>query len=164
LILRLARKLVLDRSEADDVAQEVMVVLLRSTRRGGFDASRVENVEGYLRVVVKHVAARVRARRSGLELGRDGGADEGAYVFELDLVPNPEELTEQAHDARRRLEELKSRLRPRDAVVFAMLVEDGMTIQEVASALGTTPNNVYQIRHRILVATRELWSHGKGEQ
>jgi RNA polymerase sigma factor (sigma-70 family) len=157
LILRLARAYAKagDPVDPHDVAQEVLVALLRAERSGSFEPARLENVEGYLRVVVRNAVLRARAR--GVRSGRPGlerDVAEGAEI--ASVAPSPEDVTERALDARRTLESLKRRLRPRDAIAFALLVEDGMSIDEVARTLETTSNNVYQMRHRILTAAREL--------
>jgi RNA polymerase sigma factor (sigma-70 family) len=161
LILRLARGAALERRGVDpeDVAQEVVLALLRSHRAGAFDPARIDHPEGYLRVVVANAARRAFARRrpdaivEGDELATmaDDAAQRGP-----DSSPTIEDLTQRAMDARRRIDDLKAGLRPRDAAAFALLVEDGLSIEEAAAALGTTTNNVYQMRHRILAAAREL--------
>lgn len=146
--------------DAGDVAHAVIESLLRLHRQGSFEPATLESPEAYLRVVVRRAAqrARVRHRRGGevtaveamddLAEGGEGGAG--------DEVPTPEQLTAEARDARHTLSALKRKLRPRDAAAFALLVEDGLSIEETAAALGTTANNVYQMRHRILAAAREL--------
>jgi RNA polymerase sigma factor (sigma-70 family) len=145
--------------DPQDVAQEVVLTLLRSHRSGSFDPGRVENVEAYLRVVVTNAARRAHGRRREGTLADD--ADMEVMVHDAakhgpESSPTTEDLTQRAMDARKRLDDLKSRLRPRDAVAFALLVEDGLSIEEAAQALGTTANNVYQMRHRILTIAREL--------
>jgi DNA-directed RNA polymerase specialized sigma24 family protein len=68
-----------------------------------------------------------------------------------------------ADNARRTLRALKSALHPRDAMVCALLLEEGLDIREVADHLGCTRNNVYQIRHRILAAARRVLPDDRGE-
>lgn len=164
LILRLARASAGSRDEAFEVAQEVVVTLLAAHARGRLDPAAIENPEAYLRVAVRHAVVRGRRSRDARRISDD------ALLEELPSpTANPEETRRSAIDARRWLETLKSRLRPRDAVAFALLVEDGLDIEEVATALGTTANNVYQMRHRILAAAKALQdempssSRGAGE-
>jgi RNA polymerase sigma factor (sigma-70 family) len=171
LIMRLARSLVRERGEAvepHDVAQEVIVALLQLHKAGSFDPARIENPEAYLRVVVRNAAHRARTRRKLVErVADDGdltGIAEQAARIDAESVPTPEEITKRAHDARRTIELLKSKLRPRDAVAFALLVEEGLEIDEVAARLGTTANNVYQMRHRILTTAREFLGKEEARQ
>ncbi len=169
LILRLARSMVREQGEVvgpEDVAQEVIVALLKMHAAGRFDPGRVENPEAYLRVVVRKAAHRARRRRTVVEqvggaADVRGEAAEEEVCLGAESVPNPEELTRRALEARRTLDALKRKLRPRDALVLALLVEEGLDIDEVAARLGTTLNNVYQMRHRILAVAREIL--GKGE-
>lgn len=146
-----------------DVAHDVIVSLLRMHAQGSFDPQRLEHPEAYLRVVVRNTTLRAgrRGRRAG-ELTFEGdleGLSERSEAFEASRPPSPEEQTRAALDARRLLDSLKAKLRPRDAVALALLVEDGLSIEETAAALGTTANNVYQMRHRILGVARELDDH-----
>jgi RNA polymerase sigma factor (sigma-70 family) len=163
LILRLARSVVRPNGEpieAEDVAQEVVATLLRLHAGGTFDPARVENPEAYLRVVVRRAARRAAGRRALVERVGEGddvaGIAREAGALDAEPAPSPEEIAKRSHDARRMLAAIKATLRPRDAVAFALLIEDGLDIHEVATRLGTTANNVYQMRHRILTAAREL--------
>jgi|GEM_PF-2869451 len=165
LILRLAKTTVgpHEPASADDVANEVVVSLLRAASKGTFSPDRVENAEAYLRIVVRHAAHRARTRsRSYGEVAREGDVAEiEREAPSSGRLPDPETLTRRAHDARKTLEAIKAKLRPRDAVAFALLVEEGLDIDEVARALGTTTNNVYQMRHRILAVARAMHADDK---
>ncbi len=153
LICRLARLSVRVPSDANDVAQDVMASLLKQHAEGRFDPHRIENAEAFLRVVVRN-----RARTAGVRASRAHGDGDDDLEGVPTSAPTPEEATGEARDARRFLERIKSRLRPRDALAFALLVEDGLEIESVAQAMGTTANNVYQMRHRILAVSREVHS------
>ncbi|MGZ3423881.1 MAG: sigma-70 family RNA polymerase sigma factor [Polyangiales bacterium] len=146
-VLRVARGEVSGSSvDARDVAQDVVQTLLAMHAKGSFSPAKVENGEAYLRVVVRNAATRARRRKE--QVSDDGDVEQLAVE-----VVEPDEET---RDRKKHLEELKSKLRPRDAVAFAFLVEDGLSIEETAKALGTNPNNVYQMRHRILAVAQEL--------
>ena len=151
LIWRLARSSVRVPSDAGDIAQEVMASLLKQHALGRFDPNTIENAESYLRVVVRNAV-----RAAGARATRDHGAGEEPLANIPAMAKTPEEATREAIDERRFLERLKERLRPRDALAFAMLIEDGLDIDAIATAMGTTTNNVYQMRHRILAASRAL--------
>jgi RNA polymerase sigma factor (sigma-70 family) len=157
LIWRLARSQVRVAADASDVAQAVMTSLLEQHAQGRIDPKRIENAEAYLRVVVRNAVRSAGARNT-----RDRGAGDDALADIAAPTPSPEEATREAVDERRFVQRLKERLRPRDALAFALLIEDGLDIDEVATALGTTANNVYQMRHRILAASRALQSESMG--
>jgi RNA polymerase sigma factor (sigma-70 family) len=142
LILRIARAELRRGPQslpARDVAREAIESLLRLNRQGAFEPSTLPQPEAYLRVVVRRAAQ--RAERAEL------------HSSDLDKT---EELTGDALVARQTLTAIEQKLRPREAAAFALLVEDGLTIEETALALGTTPNNVREMRRRALAAAREL--------
>jgi RNA polymerase sigma factor (sigma-70 family) len=159
LIWRLARGQVRVATDAGDVAQAVMTSLLEQHAEGRLDPKKIENAEAYLRIVVRNAV-----RAAGAKNTRDRGAGDAALAEIAAPSPSPEEATRAAVDERRFVERLKERLRPRDALAFALLVEDGLDIEEVAVAMGTTANNVYQMRHRILAASRTLQSESMDAQ
>ena len=153
LIWRLALGNVRVASDAHDVAQDVMASLLKQHAEGRLDPASIENPEAFLRVVVRNAARTAGTRASRVR--SDG--DEQLHEVPTSQ-PTPEEATRDALDARQLIERLKGRLRPRDALAFGLLVEDGLGIEDVAKAMGTTTNNVYQMRHRILEASRAVHS------
>lgn len=141
--------------DAVDIAHDVMVTLMQLSARGTFDPARLESVEAYLRAVVRNAARRACSRRRSLEQVLDDGdvsrlADESAGALA------PEDSSGEAIDDRRWLTALATRLRPRDLVAFRLLVAEGRAIEDVARTLGTTTNNVYQMRHRILTTAKLL--------
>jgi len=154
LIRRLAQKSARPPIHSDDVAQEVVTALLRWHQQGAFEPDKLENPEAYLRVVIRNAAAR-EARRVRAESPARGELvdDWGSAGAPPDYQAT---FADQALEARTLLERLKASLAPRDALAFALLVEDGMSVEQVALSLGTTSNNVYQIRHRIRSRAREL--------
>lgn len=161
LIRRLARQTARPPLNGEDVAQDVMVALLRWHEQGSFDPKRVENVEAYLRVVVRNAASRVSRRAYSEMPGRAASPTE-----ELEPPGPPAYEPTFAHEAleaRALLDRLKASLAPRDALAFALLVEDGLDLHQVAAALGTSVNNVYQMRHRIRTRARELLDRSRNQ-
>lgn len=158
LIRRLAQRVARPPLNSDDIAQDVLAALLRWHRQGAFQPEKIENPEAYLRVVIRNAAAR-EARRARTEAPTQQ-ADTGELVDALLGAAAPPHCestyADQAIEARALLERLKASLPARDAVAFALLVEDGLTVEQVATSLGTTPNNVYQMRHRIRSRAREM--------
>jgi RNA polymerase sigma factor (sigma-70 family) len=142
-----------DRDEARDVAQDVALSLLRVARRGHLDPARIEHVEAYLRVAVRNGARRARARRRE-ELLHDGDVD--ALAERTHGEQASEHTGALGLEVRRTAARLRDRLRPRDAQAFALMIHEGMAIDEVARTLGTTTNHVHQMRHRILGEAKRL--------
>lgn len=150
---RLARAIA--RDDAPDVAQDVALSLLRVARRGQLDPARIEHVEAYLRVAVRNRTRRARAHlREHLAL--DGDVAALADAHGRGAHEEPERSGAWALDRSRTAERLHARLRPRDAQAFALMVREGLAIDEVAQALGVTTNHVHQMRHRILGEARRM--------
>ncbi len=158
LIRRLARKVARPPVHSDDVAQEVMAALLRWYQQGAFEPEKLQNPEAYLRVVVRNAVAREARRVRAESPTRRGDAGEQSEDIAGFAAPPAYQATfaDQALEARALFERLKASLAPRDSLVFALLVEDGLSLDQVAATLGTTMNNVYQIQHRIRSRAREL--------
>jgi RNA polymerase sigma factor (sigma-70 family) len=155
LISHLARRAGGTRSrgtDSEDISQEVILALLNHKRAHVFDEMHLQNPKAYLRVIVRNAAIR-SWRRAALERRADEAEVDGPPP---DSVPTPEDAARRAIDARRTLDALRRQLRPCDALALSLLVEERLAIEEVAERLGTTLNNVYQIRHRILAAVREI--------
>jgi RNA polymerase sigma-70 factor (ECF subfamily) len=132
-----------DVTAAEDLAQQVMLVLLAALREG-----RVEDVERIDRFMlgtcrnVAHSMRRVRTRQA--ETARRLSSEpSGAVSPPWDGVET------------RRVEECLGGLAPRESQVLRLLIQEGRTATEVADALGTSAGNVRVIRHRAIVRLRE---------
>ena len=157
LIRQLARKVARPPLHADDVAQEVMAALLRWNQQGAFEPDKLQNPEAYLRVVVRNAVAREARRARAESPARQADTGEPFDDAAAGAAPSYQPtFADQALEARALLERLKASLAPRDSLAFALLVEDGLSLDQVASSLGTTRNNVYQMQHRIRSRAREL--------
>jgi len=132
-----------DVTAAEDLAQQVMMVVLAALRAG-----RVEDPERVDRFMlgtcrnVAHSMRRVQKRQQ--DTSRRLGAELG------DLVTPPWEQV-----GTRRVEECLERLAPREARVLQLLFQDDQSAPEVAASLGLTAGNVRVIRHRAIVRLRE---------
>lgn len=159
LILRLARGVARPPLHPEDVAQEVVSALLHWHREGRFEPQRLENAEAYLRVVARNTASQL-ARKQRLETvgieSMPAARSEGEAATKMDPPPLTSEYSEDRLVAREQLDRLKASLRPRDALVVSLLVEDGLSMEAVAQALAITMNNLHQITHRIRVAALDL--------
>jgi len=156
LILNLARAAVRKMTttlDSRDVAQEAVTTLLERERNRP-RLMQVRDLRAYLAAVVRNTALRaaLRTRRSGeptpegdwMETSR-GDALGGNRV-------TPEEIAASLEEARQRVREIMSRLRPRDAAAFELIVQQGLNTREIAEQLATSENHVHQMRHRILTA------------
>jgi RNA polymerase sigma-70 factor (ECF subfamily) len=132
-----------DVTAAEDLAQQVMVVLLEALRAGRVaDLDRVDRfMLGTCRNVahtMRRVHARIEAteRRLSVELA-------GASTPPWDLVES------------QRVEECLGALPPRESKLLLLLYQQGASAGEAAASLGTTPGNVRVLHHRALARLRE---------
>ena len=137
------RHLRFDVTAAEDLAQQVMMVVIEALR-----ADRVKDLELIDRFMlgtcrnVAHSMRRTRQREEDTE--RRLSSEFGKAV-----VP-PWEMVES-----RRVEECLGALPPRDARVLQLLFQEGETAADVAAILGTTAGNIRVIRHRAIARLRE---------
>ncbi len=132
-----------DVTAAEDLAQQVMVVLLEALRAG-----RVEDLERVDRFMlgtcrnVAHAMRRSNARIEGTER-RLSLELAGASTPPWDLVES------------RRVEECLAKLPPRESKLMFLLYQEGASASEAAARLDTTPGNIRVIHHRALSRLRE---------
>ncbi len=127
---------------ADDLVQEVLVLMLERLRSG-----RVRQPERLASFVLGSCRLVVRNLRRGRQR-RDGLLDHYAAVF-----PTRAELDPLALD-RHRLRECMGSLAERDRTVLVLTFYADETSAAIASTLGTSPENVRALRHRAFVRLR----------
>ena len=137
-----------DGAAADDLVQEVLVLMLERLRTG-----RVREPERLASFVLGACRLLVRNLRRGRRR-RDGLLDRYAAVF-----PTRVELDPLALD-RRRLRECMSTLAERDRSVLVLTFYADETSSAIASRLGTSPENVRALRHRAFVRLRDCVQGG----
>lgn len=146
------RHLRFDVTAAEDLAQQVMMVVIESLRAGRVED--LERIDRFMLGTCRNVAHSMRrssqrqqdtTRRLSFELG--------------DAVVAPWELVES-----RRVEECLGNLEPRESRVLQLLFQEQRTAAEAASALGTTAGNVRVIRHRAISRLRACVDAGAGSQ
>jgi RNA polymerase sigma-70 factor (ECF subfamily) len=135
-----------DVTAAEDLAQQVMMVLIEALRAGRVED--LERVDRFMLGTCRNVAhamrrtiARTEAteRRLSVELA-------GASTPPWDLVGS------------RRVEECLATLPPRESKLLFLLYQEGSSAGEAAASLDTTPGNVRVIHHRALARLRECVS------
>jgi RNA polymerase sigma-70 factor (ECF subfamily) len=146
------------RDDADDVAQEVMAVLVREMP--GFQRRRVGSFRRWLREVTYHqVQAFRRKRRHGPRAAGATPADDPLAGF-ADPASDLSRLWDQEHDRhvlRRLLELLESdsQFEPTTLRAFRTVVIEGARPAEAAAALGMSVNAVLLAKSRVLKWLRQ---------
>ncbi len=147
--------------DADDLAQEVWLMLLADGARAllDFDPQRNVSFEGYVGMLSEREAGKVL--RKGRALKRGGHL----RIVEMDESidgrhEGPGPLIEARDLAARLSEHLERVLPPKGRLVFAYLFSDGCTVAQTADALGVNTQVVYNCSHRIRSEARSfLQSH-----
>jgi RNA polymerase sigma-70 factor, ECF subfamily len=132
-----------DVTAAEDLAQQVMMVLLEALRAGRVED--LERVDRFMLGTCRNVAHSMRRgetrqvemkRRLSTELA-------GVATPPWDLVES------------RRVEECLATLSSREARLLLLLFQEGATAAEAAASLDTTPGNVRVIQHRAIARLRD---------
>jgi RNA polymerase sigma-70 factor (ECF subfamily) len=140
-----------DVTAAEDLAQQVMMIVLEALRAG-----RVEDlarIDRFMLGTCRNVAHSMRrARKRQVETRHRLSTELGSVVTPpWELVPT------------RRVEDCLGALASREARVLQLLFQEGSTAAETAEQLDTTAGNVRVIRHRAMVRLRECVDGAAGE-
>ena len=157
LIRRWAENLNVRGSDADDLVQEVMAVVVRRfpefvhpEKPGAF--------RGWLRAIAVN-CARDFWRSKRFTPTAPGGTDFGSYLARLeDPADDFARAWEREHDlhvTRRLLDRIKQDFEQRTWDMFVRFVLDGVAADAVAAEFRTTPNAVYIAKSRVLARLRE---------
>lgn len=140
-------------AEADDLAQEVFVILVRQIPR--FDRRREGSFRAWLRqVTVNRVRTYRRQRRPAVGLGPADGF--------LDRLADPDDdlarewdREHDKHVTQKLLAVVRPDFNPVTWQAFRRFALDGLPAAEVAEALGMTENAVIRSKSRILKRLRD---------
>jgi hypothetical protein len=171
LILKHARSFVRAHGEKiapEDVARELELVLLQLGQAKAIGHDAISAPDRYLRAIVLHAARRAKRRHTLIEqiaAGDDLGAvTDDLRALDADLPDPPAPPSPEAIGARSLLDELVHKLSPRDALVFALLIEDDGQPDEVSLALSTPPDEIGASLANILKAAQELRIEGDADR
>ncbi len=132
-----------DVTAAEDLAQQVMVIVLEALRAGRVED--LERIDRFMLGTCRNVAHSMRRREKRVAETERRLSAESARA-----VTPPWELV-----VTRRVEECLAQLPPRESRLLFLLYQEDATAAEAAEALGTTPGNVRVIRHRAIARLRE---------
>jgi RNA polymerase sigma-70 factor (ECF subfamily) len=132
-----------DVTAAEDLAQQVMVVLLSALRAGRVED--LDRIDRFMLGTCRNVAHSMRRGAARLEGTR--------RRLSVELAGAAAPPWEQVKS--RRVEECLASLPSRESSLLFLLYQEDATAAEAAEALGTTPGNVRVIHHRALARLRE---------
>jgi RNA polymerase sigma-70 factor (ECF subfamily) len=146
-LYRIARSILRDDSEAEDVLQETYIKAFTHLSEFRGDSS----LDTWLcRIAMNEALGRLRRRRKMTDLSAVEEERQSAEVIRLHAVSpeiDPERRVAQ-HEIRRLLEEAIDRLPEEFRVVLIARAVEDMSVDETASALGLNPETVKTRLHR----------------
>lgn len=168
VILRFARACGLPESNAQDVLQATMMVLMK--RMSGFDyAPERGKFRSFLFAIVRNKAreerrrlARRQAREIPLDAAPDHGDGDGRSL--ADKLPDTKARGAEAlewtrwvdSNVREALARVREQVAPHRFDVFYELVFEGRAVDEVAARHRLSRNTVYKIKHDLLLRLRPV--------
>ena len=152
------RRYELQPSDADDLTQDVLVVVAREAK--SFEHSgRPGAFRSWLRTILVHRLRNFWRAQKRLPSAK-GGSD---FLKEIDELEDPNSalshVWDRQHDdqvLRQALEQSKSKFTPNTWVAFQRLVFDGVKVAEVATELGMSANAVLVAKSRALSHLKQV--------
>ena len=147
-LYRVARGVVHDDSEAEDVVQEAYVLAFSNLAKFRADASLATWLT---RITLNEALGRLRRRRPTVDLSiLDSPQGEGAQVIPFPTMPSNEDPERKAaqHEIRGLIEQAIDELPEIFRVVFVMRAVEDMSIEETAEFLNLRPETVKTRLHR----------------
>lgn len=156
-IIRYARKLGLQESEAHDVLQETMVALMGILPKFQYDRKKGRFRNFLLTIVHRKCLAVHRKTKRKAEVALDAPQGEGGLAPIDRLAGQAENMApdESAWREALMLEAMKRleadpRIKPDSLAAFRAYVVEGQAAADVATAFGIKENALYQIRSRLI--------------
>ena len=157
VIIRFARHAGLSASDADDAAQETMLVFVKAFREGKYERQK-GRMRDWLFGIARRVVFNLRRKQPLDKLI----ADRTTGTSFWDMVEDDRGIEQSWQDEWRRmalavcLEQAKSQIDPQVFAAFELYALKEMPAEEVAAKLGMSRNAVYIAKSRVLSHLREL--------
>lgn len=169
MMRQFSRRLGLNEVEADDVTQEVLMVVHRALREGSYEPKKGKFRGWLYGVVHKRAMSAHRARR------RRTRAQSAERDTDFDLLNSVADRSDEAireiweqewryavlEEALRQLQPTLGEKSFRSFVLYAI---ENRPVQEVASQLGIAPASVYTYKNRVLKAIRKWIAHFEDDE
>lgn len=156
LLLHWARRWGLNGSDAQDVAQEVLLVLVRQIREFRYDPQR--RFRSWLKTIVMRTCSRLRQADLRPEVAGTGGTLHARLLESVEARENLYKLLERVADREvleMAMERVKRRVQPTTWAAFERLAIERRPGIIVARDLGLNLSWVYVARHKVQQMLRE---------
>ena len=150
----------LQRSDADELVQEVMAKLVKALPKFEYESEK-GLFRGWLKTVFRNQLRIFWRRKKPVPIGAGGDSNSGDNVLDQLADPNSglSQLWNDEHEryiARRSMELVEPEFEAKTWRAFWCVVVEDRDPEEVAAELGMTRNNVYQAKRRVLLRVREM--------
>jgi RNA polymerase sigma-70 factor (ECF subfamily) len=132
-----------DVTAAEDLAQQVMVVVLEALRAGRVED--LDRIDRFMLGTCRNVAHSMYRREK-----RVVETEKRLFLESAQTVTPPWEMV-----VTRRVEDCLAQLKPRESQLLTLLFQEGATAAEAAKSLGTTAGNIRVLHHRAIARLRE---------
>jgi RNA polymerase sigma-70 factor (ECF subfamily) len=135
-------------SDADDVAQDVLVKLFGALRRFRYDPD--QSFRAWLKTVTQHALSDFLAARR-----KDPGHNAGSIAMVVDSAEAQSDLERQIEEAFDRellevaMHRIKGRVKPANWEAFQLTAIDGLSGADAAQKLGMAVAHVFVAKHRV---------------
>ncbi len=146
-VFSLCYRMLQERTEAEDAAQEAMVKAVMKLH--SYDADRPFK-PWVLRIASNECIDRIRRRKDAVSL--DGMGEDGAWEWQAGNSPNPESSF-MKHEEQAFVNALLDNLAPLDKLIVTLFYWDGLAYTEISEVTGVS---VSAIKSRLFRARREL--------
>ena len=169
LLYKRARTYVRDHAEkisGEDVAREIEIEIVQLAAAKRIAVEDISSVDALFKSLVKHACGRAKRRRKLIEQVAAGddlrAVSDDLSTLDGDLPPFAVDATPEAKAARFELDRVKAELTPRDRLVFALLIEDDRTEEDVAREIAMPLSEVDATVDRIAQAARRTETRSLG--
>lgn len=151
-----------DKTSVEDIAREMELMLLELGERG-VRFAELASPDAYFRVLVRHAGGRSRRRRTLIQQVAAGddlhAVSDDLRALDADLPESPKPPDAEAVESRELLDAVKDTLSARDRLVFALLIDDDETVEDVAAHITTPFADIRAALERILKAAAAARIH-----
>lgn len=155
-LFRVALRITLDRPEAEDVVEDVLVKVWE--QRATPEIRQVQNLEAYCLTLTRNLALDRAARREAQNVSLDDADHQHLTTDRADTAPLPDQLLE--HDDRLRwVRDLFAQLPEKQRTVLQLRDIDEHSYQEVADIMQISESDVKVTIFRARQALKQLIEH-----
>jgi len=158
MIVKFACRLGLGREDAEDAAQQTLIVFNSAYQAGKYERDR-GRLRQWLFGIARNQIKNALRQRPAREVQIADRTDQSGFFAG---VPSDDQLTQlweqqwQEAVLRQCLEEVRPQVEPKTMEAFELFARDGWPAQRVADHLGMTANAVFLAKHHVLKKIRAM--------